>query len=327
MNINIWSERYDENDIASNYIAIQKLIELWKIKYPNVTFTKKTFKQGIDRDNVSKSEKKYIHNGWNTTFHFIIENADNKKYFVLTYWDVTRQVRYEFEGYDYENLVEIFTAQGSHDPNNNLTPDTTIKYTPINKVLWLQESELEIERLMSDYSTNLQQRKIPDKLFFSVGQPYGVREYLVTDNRFNCNVGHRIPEKTHIQVLNDNWINMDIYSVSGVSMRLIEGFGLQTAVLSTSFPQKLHSPIIPDYHYVKLDYDESHICMMPGQCNNSLSKKLADCYIDTFNELKKDKDRIDFIAKNAREYYVNNCTINKHIDNLLEVIDLTKILN
>ena len=120
---------------------------------------------------------------------------------------------------------------------------------------------------------------------------------------------------------------MDIYSVSGVSMRLIEGFGLQTAVLSTSFPQKLHSPIIPDYHYVKLDYDESHICMMPGQCNNSLSKKLADCYIDTFNELKKDKDRIDFIAKNAREYYLNNCTINKHIDNLLEVIDLTKILN
>jgi hypothetical protein len=327
MNINIWAERYYKDDIASNYVAINNLIELWKIKYPDVTFTKKIFKGVSNRDNLSPSEKKYVHNGWNTTFHFIIENEDNKKYFLLTYWDLTRQVKFEFEQYDYENLVEIFTAHGSHDPFNNLTHDDTVKYTPINKVLWLRESELEIEKIMSNYNMNTQRRIIPDKLFFRVGDPYGFREYLVNDNRFNFKVGPRVLEKDHIWELNNNWINMDVYSISGVSMRLIESFGLQTAALSVEFPQKLHSPIIPDFHYVKVDYDEPHICMVPGTCNVDHCKKLADSYLQTFSELKKDKERIDYIAKNAREYYVNNCTLDKHVNNLLEVIDLYKILN
>jgi hypothetical protein len=318
--INIWAERHNQYDIASNFLAFYQLIDKWIVEYPHITFERKNFLPPSERKNINNyalEDRKLIHNGWNSVFHFIIENESTRKYFLVSYWDSTRQTDIEFKGYDYKNLVELFTGQGSHDPDLNLKEDTLIKYTPINKVLWLESSEKEIEKVMG--TENFESRVIPDKLHFRVGDPYSFRTYLIRDSRFNTSHGDRIPESQHIHELNKNWINMDVYSISGVSMRLIESMGLNTAVLSPKFPQRVHSPIIPNYHYVEVEFDEPNL-------DPSNFKKLADSYIDTFEKLKKDPDRIHYIAKNAREYYLENCTIEKHVDNLYKLIDLNKLI-
>jgi hypothetical protein len=318
--INIWAERHAQHDITGNYSAFYSLIENWKKIYPNVVFERKTYIPSSERKNIHTyklQERKFIHNGWNSSFHFIIENDDTKKYFLVTYWDLTRQSIIEFKEYDYDNLVEVFTAQGSHDPDDVLKEDTTVKYTPLNKVLWLVESEKEIEKIMKN-SNYLNTREIPEKLFCRVGTPYLFRTYLQSDSRFNFKTGNRVPEKQHILELSKNLINMDVYSVSGVSMRLIEGFGLGTAVLSPVFPQRTTSPIIPDFHYIKVEFNDKLI--------SKNYNKLANAYIETFERVKKDKDLIHYIGSNARNYYKQNCTVEEHTKNLLNVLDLAKLL-
>lgn len=325
MKINIWAERHDKYDIASNYVAIYNLVDKWIKSYPNIVFERKLFIDVSERKNIDKypiEYRKLIHNGHNSVFYFIIENEETKKYFLISYWDCINSVdlEYKYNHYDIENMVELFSAQGGQKPHSVdylSFEETEVKYTPINKVVWLVETELEIQNIMS-LESNYKQRILPDKLFFRVGDPYGFRTALIKDPRFNSKYGARVSERQHVQELNKYSINMDVYSVSGVNMRLIEGMGLGTAVLSPNFPQKHHNPIIPDYHYVKVEFDESYL-------NLSNYLKLADSYIETFEALKKDPDKIVFISNNAREYYLKNCTIEKHVDLLYDLLDLNKL--
>jgi hypothetical protein len=324
MKINVWAESHNYSNY-SNFLAFYKLIKKWEVNFPNITFERKTFLPSSEREKLDQykfENRKFIRNIFTSCFYFIIENEDNNKYFLISYADNAKYINWDFKtNYDYENMVEFFTAQGCNEQPDRVLKESTINYTPINKIFWSNHTYEEIERLEKNQEDNIKKRIIPDKLFFA-STKYNFRHYLIeNDNRFNsfCTDNLRLSEQEHVRELNKYWINMDVYSVSGVSTRLIEGFALGTAVLSPKFPQKHHAPIIPDYHFVEVPFDEENI-------DSSNFKKLADSYIETFENLKKDKEKIYFISKNARQYYLDNCTIDQHVNLLYNLIDLKKII-
>lgn len=343
--INIWGDWHSSRDIKPN--ILENLIKLWIHKYKNIEFNIKHYKPIRDPDlykeTISKlapSEKKYITKNRSDCFTFFIENQETKKYLLISWWDRASDVIHNFSHFDYhENCVEFFTAQGCHNPKKTLTPAVdyitkeTLKYTPLNKIPWGIETGKEIDRLMSGPKLN---QVIPEKLhirMFKTG--YGFRTYLINDKRFTTYTGAKTKPEVHVRELSLNKINMEVYSVSGPSMRLIEGMGLGSAVLSTTFPQKTHDEIVPDFHFVKVPFDYDHLPLLPNYNNSGkvedpglckIFKELADNYIEVFESLKKDKERIDFISKNAREYYLNHCTRDKYLKHLEQMLDLNKIL-
>lgn len=320
--INIWAEKHNKNDSTGNFCAFYQLVDRWIKNYPDIEFERKVYLPFSERKNIDSyklEDRKLIHNGWNYVFYFIIENEQTRKYFLVSYWDTTINVHVEFSKYDMHNMVEFFSGQGGHNPSINFRPYEDFKYTPLNKVPWFRDCENQIEKLMSLKDNIKNNRIINDRLRFNIGNPYSFRSYLIGDTRFDSSYGIRLSEKEHINSLNNHWINMDLYSISGPSMRLIEGMGLGTAVLSPNFPQKHHTEIIPNYHYVEVPFDKPNL-------DYSNYQELADSYIATFEELKKDSDRIYFIGKNAREYYLENCTTEKHTDNLYNLLDLNKLM-
>jgi hypothetical protein len=86
---------------------------------------------------------------------------------------------------------------------------------------------------------------------------------------------------------------------------------------------KFRNELIPNYHYISVDFSdiEQGISGYEIYCN-----KLADRLLERFNEVRNDKDFIDFIAANGRKWYEENGTIEANGRIAANSIDLSKII-
>jgi len=347
--VNIWGDWTTSDDIKPR--VLRDVVKIWEKKYSDIQFNIKDYIIIHDSSKYRKiraaepDKCKYLRHSFNlndttSCFNFIIENNFTKKYMLISWWDRASDVVHNFKRCDYsKNCVEFFTAQGCHNPEKSMKPavdyisNEPIEYTPLNKIPWDPVTGIEIEKQMCDPARS---QIIPEKLHIrNMGTGYGFRKYIINDSRFNTYNGPAVPPEVHVRELSRNKINMDVYSVSGPSMRLIEGMGLGSAVLSTTFPQKHHDELIPNFHFVRVpfNYDNYPFDPIYGDSDkindlhlNTIYKELADSYIETFESLKGDLDKINFISANAREYYLNNCTREKYTQHLVQMLDLNKIL-
>ena len=53
---------------------------------------------------------------------------------------------------------------------------------------------------------------------------------------------------------------------------------------------------------------------------------MADSLIDTYNRVKQDNELMDYIGKNARDWYVKNGTIDANVDILIKLVDFSKLM-
>ena len=293
--------------------AMNMLFYSLKKKYPDFELNRvlwwsgksKPFKHGIDK-NYDKFE-----NCSASSMMMIIENTDNGHYFIVSYWD---KAYYEINSfYDYKDKCQgIFASSGMHLDDVNYTP-SPMNYTPTSLITCSLPTEKIIDEL---YCENLKRdnRVIPDKLHFSCLVPYLFREYLLKhDNRFNI-------EKIYVDYikftknLNRHKINMDINSVAEPSCRTPQILGLGSVLIRPKLKVKQHNELIGDYHYAEVECE-----------NIGDYKLLADAYIDKFEKIKNDNDYLNFISKNARKYYEENCTVESHVKIMTELIDLNKL--
>jgi len=238
-------------------------------------------------------------------FYLIIENPDNKKYFVISYWDRLRELD-EGSYWDLENCVEIFAAVGIQQNNINYQP-SNVKYTPISHMSLFKTVEDKIVNLFN------KPKIIPTNLFFRGGK-YGIRKYIANnDSRFTIDDTRVIPAD-FIEEIAPYSINIDINGAAEISCRTIDIMGLKSALIRPKLSIKFHNELIPDYHYASL------------KCNDLGNwKDVADAYVERFEELKKDPDQVEFLATNGRKWYEENGTINAHVKLLNKLIDLNKL--
>jgi hypothetical protein len=237
-------------------------------------------------------------------FYLIIENPDNKKYFVVSYWDKLRGMS-EGTFWDMENCVEIFAAVGIQDNEFNYQP-ADIKYTPISYMSLHKDLE---DRIAFLYD---KPKVTPTNLVFKGGL-YGIREYLATDPRFTIE-NYRVTPLEFIETIASHSINIDINGAAEISCRSLDIMGIQSTLIRPKLSIKYHNPLIPDYHYASLKCDDL------GNW-----KDVADAYVERFEGLKKDPEEVAFLAANGRQWYLENATIDAHVKILKKVIDFNKL--
>jgi hypothetical protein len=288
----------------SHLVSSDRLYNLLKLENPNIEFNNIN-SWYLNHDGIPGQKGTHCPSCKYGHFFLIIENPDNKKYFVISYWDKFKDVD-EFHKWDLENCVEMFAAVGVH--LNDLTYEPCGKqYTPISYMSLYKSAEDRLSQVWKN------EKIIPERPFFR-GYNYLFREYLrVNDNRFDIEHA-KIPSHQFIDEIAKYSINIDLPSVAEISSRTSECLGLQSCMIRPKFTLKFHNPLIPNYHYAQVECDDL-----------SNWKILADAYIDKFEEMKKDEEKARFFAINGRKWYEENSTIDAHVNILKKVIDLNKL--
>jgi hypothetical protein len=234
----------------------------------------------------------------------IIENPENKKYFLISYMDKLAAVA----SWDLENCVEIFAAGGVHmeDLHYNVG---SFPYTPISP----PHVDYTWEIIAEEYYQQNLPKITPEKPFFMSQKPYLFRKYIHNDPRFDSHIA-RATYKEFVEIIGGHSIVIDINSVAEISNRTVDAFSLGCALLRPKYTLKFHNDLIPDFHYAVV------------KCNDlSNYKELADAYIERFEELKKDKEMVRFLSINGRKWYEENATLESHVNILNKVINIEKL--
>jgi len=322
MKINFYYRFPSESLDACSLIAAERLFYFYQKEYPDIEFIRINYIKTENYDpNKSNEWSKFKHNDSSNAF-VIIENDENKKYFVISYSDKLYKIMGEGDGsieercsWDMENCMEIFTPFGIHTEDLYYTTGK-INYTPIS---YLQDRKRTEDRSQILYRLNIK-KIIPNKPFFrSCG--YLFRKYLhdTNDKRFDIRCD-RVHIDEYINELSKLSINIDINSVAEISCRTADAFALGNALIRPKLTIKYHNELIPNYHYASI-----------REISNNLKWRdyfadMADAYIEKFEEVKKDKDFVHFLSLNGRKWYEENGTIDAHVNILKKVIDLNKLL-
>lgn len=328
MKINFHYQKVPQSSTSCATLAANKLFDLFQKKYTDIEFTycNYFFDHSLDPDPLNSliaiSDKgkpitelsKFT---CNRSAHamMIIENPENRKYFLLSYVDKLMDIKsilFEMGG-----LVEVFACYGVHGNDDAYYTLGDIPYTPIGYFQGDKKAEDTAQEL---YKLNLP-KIIPPKLYFrSHSTPYLFRKFLSDyDNRFDMRNG-TISFEDHIKEMSKYSINIDINSVAEISHRTVDAFALGTALIRQKLTVQYHNKLIPDYHYAAVRSISPHLYGV------EYALELADAYIERFEDLKKDPDYVHFLSVNGRKWYEENATIDAHANILLEVIDFNKLL-
>jgi len=258
--------------------------------------------------------------------HFMVfENDVNKKYILISYWDKLDDVinKGNVTEWDIENCVEIITSSGVHKNDIYYKPLDCV-YTPFSYTCPTMDNQLLIEKLYNE-KTN---RIYADKLTFR-GYLYLFREFLEDDNRFTIYNTKKtlLNPSEYIKELNGFNLNYGINGAGEICYRDMEIMGLSTALFRTKLTTKFHNELIPNYHYISVDYDDYEIPIHYGTHPfPGFWEELSNRTINRYNEIKDDHEYINFVAENGRKWYLENGTIEANVNIAIEILDFNKLL-
>jgi hypothetical protein len=289
-----------------------RLLQYYAEKYPDINFkfepyldeTKVPRSPGLIPINAEDKHKvKFIYDGA-TYQSFFIENPDNNKYILVSNWD--RSISWVSHFPDFDYCVQFFTNAGTQSDDTTYNEINTIDYLPIVRAPYMIETYTAIENC---YRSNSERPVLKKPYYRSCS--YGLRRWVwIYDNRFDVYC-ERLSETKFVEEMNQSAINIDLNCVAGVSDRTAVAMGLGTVLVRPPIKMKMYSPMIPDYHYAEVKCDWTHDY-----------PKLMDAYIDRYEEVKKDRDFMMFISENARKYYLENCTVEAHLNIFKNTINL-----
>jgi len=243
--------------------------------------------------------------------YLMVEHPETKKYILVSYWDKLTDV---INTFDLNNCVAVYSSAGGHT-NDVDCQALDFNYIPISYVSMLADHEAYIEKA---FSTNTPSKK-QEKLLFR-GYLYLFRKYLSSDIRFNV-TEEKIPFKDYIYDARSNYCNFNLNGAAELNQRDIELLGIGTAMIRPKLVTKFHNPLIPDYHYVSVDYDD-----LRNSDVLSFYKKFSDRILERYNSVKDDVDYLKFVGDNARKWYVENGTISANVRILSELVDFNTLL-
>jgi hypothetical protein len=225
----------------------------------------------------------------------VIKNMDNKKYMIISYWDRAFDLTFSVNGWDHNNCVEIITSSGVFE-NMEFTPFSYLPYD-------IQYDEF------SKKSKSIIDKELVN-LFFR-GKLYGLRHDLYQTNKININQ-NIINIKDYFNELNSNKISLSLNGAGEICNRDIEILSSKSVLLRLELKQKLHNPLIPNYHYVSYEYNEDPTIQ-------------SEIIVNKFNEIKNDIDYLKFISENGYKWYCENGTIDSNVNLLNKLINFEKL--
>tara|TARA_R110000751_G_scaffold251701_1_gene351386 strand:- start:1932 stop:2867 length:936 start_codon:yes stop_codon:yes gene_type:complete len=310
MKINCYYE-FPSNDWNTSHY-FEQIYKSLKTFCPQYTFNNIDTRTLPERVAPCNGANKYSH------AHMIIQNQKTFKYFLVTYWDKMSDI-HEGNGWDMKNCVEIITSSGTHSGDILFKP-LKVDFTPFSYLT----SRIDVDKVINELSyINNRDRVIPKTPMFK-GLLYNFREYLKEDDRFDIKKTSEdivLSHTEYMQHLNQFSINMSLNGAGQICYRDMEILGLGTALFRPKLSSNFYNPLIPDYHYIAVDYD--HIKNVEPL--EKYYNQLKELMITRWSEVIKDRDFIDKVALNGKKWFDENVPKEKHWKILSKILNFNKL--
>lgn len=227
-----------------------------------------------------------------------IKNIENNKYFVVSYWDHTKDVYNPAYEWDVDNMVELFTSSGMQSYSH-------LKFTPLSYMTYSTDYE--------QYSENrVPYDKKPNNELTFRGYFYGLRQSLKELKEIPM-YDNRISPFEYFTELTNNKICLSLNGVAEICNRDIEIMAAGSVLLRPLLKQKFHNELIPNVHYIAFENSDDPVEQM------RIIK-------DKYNEIKNDDNLLRKISSNGYEWYLKNGTVQANVDILKSILNMKLIM-
>lgn len=297
---------------------------------------------------------------YNSPHVFQIVNPETGAYSCVSYWDTNIDlfVSTRISGWDCTKMKQLITVPG----NQHLSYlQNKFKNTPITPEYSRPYSASDISFLMCDtevipftYGPYLVSNLDPpnmilnpecdfDRLYASKpllrdtekhaifrGFVYGNREYIkerIANPEIKI-LHDKLPASQYLDEMINSRCVISLNGMGEICNRDLEAMALGIPLIRpTLMHSTFHDPLIPNYHYIAVDYDRQPSNMLinfgdPLHRNFSLISEALEA---RWEEVKDDIEYLEYVGNNAREWYVKNGTLQAHIDIFIKLFDISKL--
>lgn len=236
---------------------------------------------------------------------YIIENLENGEFIILSVADKVSDAIMKERHNPF--LKKCLISQFIPQLVKSYTEESFYKYSP-----WTY-----FPYLTMDYEIIRNKRKgIRDrikKLYFKGDER--ARPILQFFDKEIFDSGERTYLETYFEEVINYEVGLCIGGVGEMCYRDIEFMILEIPILRFEYETEIYPKLIPNFHYISVEPTEkmnsSNFVRYDRVGGIDEAKKIEK----RFNEVKDDVDFLNFVIKNAREYYENNLTIENQIRN------------
>lgn len=326
--------RHTFRDLGTHYATsfFNKLFDKLSTKYKNTIFEIDECEQYRDMGygSLCSCMNLSILNPKNNKY-ILISLFDNWKYHFNTVlgWDPDKMMQFFYAGsFD---LLDFYTYKNRVNNNKDFVFPLNIKqiyypffYIPCYDDLYDQMTEIFHHRL--NFSETIDPRlifrgyiwdfreKMIDKIKYH-------EDIIIIDKNINNN---NLNYNEFIKELGGYRASLSLPGGTNICHRDIESFAIGIPVfrplLTTNYPD----PLIPNYHYMcfysMCDYTNEHNPQFLSYLD------FQDNLLYWWNTLKNNKEYLDYISINAREWFVKHCTLDNNINYVMSQLNL-ELLN
>ena len=301
----------------------KKLMDKLKETYSEHTFT-------IELDD---SYEKYGQGGIFSCMSFSIINPITKNYILISLFDNWKYHFMRHLGWEGKKMKQFFYAGGFNfldyfDFKQISKSNTDLEFPEnINEVFnpffYNPYFDCCYDEITTLYESNNEKE---NKMFFR-GWMWDFRKEIVEGidrddilifdkNQNNQNLNYI----SYLKEMKKYLVSLSLPGGTEVCNRDIESFSIGVPVIRPHLQINYPDPLIPNYHYINC----YHYCdySKDGNPKYISHEDFRKNLIYTWDKVKTNKEYLDFISKNARDWFSRNCTIDNNLNFLLSKINL-----
>lgn len=253
---------------------------------------------------------------------YIIENCENKEFSILSVCDIlTAQIIQEKENpflkkvlFSQYDEIELF---GNNELLNSghIKSEYRYKYSP-----WIYFQH-DLTNLEEFYFKRKYRKKFDNTLFFKGAQfNRPILEYFPESFLPDLFLPNTTNSKQYFNKLITHKVALSIGGLGEFCFRDVEYMALGIPFIRFEYKNKMNIPLIPNFHYISVDRPNDLMLDRDGKKNH------AEMLIDRYYEVINDNYFLEYISKNARNYYEENLMYPNNIKNTLKQLEIDQWL-
>ena len=241
---------------------------------------------------------------------YAIENMENGEFVLMSAGDQISAASINEQNNPYLRKVLMSQFLPSHVQYHIV--NNVYKYSP-----WTY-FQYDMTNLEKYYNTRQNNKPTENKLYFKGTTPD--RPIIFYINKDIITTFDELEINEYFNDLIKYKIALSVDGVGEFCYRDIECFAVGVPIIRFEYSSKMYNELIPNYHYISIPRPDDMTLYRLG--NENHAKLLEQRYYEVIN----DTEFLDFISKNARKYYENNCTMEKLTKNAHNLLNLNNWL-
>jgi len=128
-----------------------------------------------------------------------------------------------------------------------------------------------------------------------------------------------LPLDLYLELAIKHKVGLSIHGVSEICHREFDYMAIGLPNLRLEYMTQLDAPLIPDYHYISIPLEG---LPWDGRLHREGGDQYVEAYKKRFLEVKDDIEFLDYISKNAHDYYLEYCSPHNRLKHAFKLLKL-----